>query len=80
MTLSNRSSIYGQLRYAVRTWQSDAQVEVNGELDEALLADIRASNVTRAEVSPRDAAGALIQGITGTILENIGKNQENPGE
>ena len=70
----------GQLRYAVRTWQSDSRVEVNGELDEALLADIRASNVTRAEVSPRAAAGALIQGITGTILENIGKNQKNQGE
>ncbi|MEX2616171.1 MAG: peptidoglycan-binding protein [Alphaproteobacteria bacterium] len=65
--------IDGQLTAAVRTWQSDARVTVDGEVDEALLAEIRASRVTRAEGSPRDAAGTLLQGITDSILENMRK-------
>lgn len=62
--------IDGELRNAVRTWQTDSRVTVNGELDETLLADIRASKVTRAQTTPNDAAGALIRGITDSILGN----------
>jgi|GEM_PF-2239891 peptidoglycan hydrolase-like protein with peptidoglycan-binding domain len=59
----------GDLRNAVRTWQSDAQITVDGELDEALLAEIRASRATRAETTPRDAASTLIQGIADSLLK-----------
>lgn len=67
----------GELRNAVRTWQTDSRVTVNGELDGALLADIRASNVTRNGTTPNNPAGALIQGIADSILGNMGKTTNN---
>lgn len=63
----------GDLRRAVRTWQSDARVTIDGKLDETLLAKIRASNVTRAESTPPpNAANTFIQGISDSITRAVG--------
>lgn len=66
----------GDLRDAVRTWQSDAGITVDGGLDETLLAEIRASNATRAETTPRNAASTFMQGIADSITRAVGEKTE----
>lgn len=62
----------GDLRNAVRTWQSDAQVTIDGGLDETLLAKIRASNFTRAEPTPLSTTSTFFQGISDSITRAVG--------
>lgn len=63
----------GDLRAAIRMYQADAGLDVNGEPSTELLAQVRATPVKGAQ----GGAGALIQGLTGKILESLDKDKKS---
>lgn len=63
----------GDLRAAIRMYQADSGVEVTGEPSAELLAQVQATPVKGAQTG----TGALIEGLTGKILEGLDKNKKS---
>lgn len=62
----------GDLRAAIRMYQADSGVEVTGEPSAELLAQVQATPVKGAQTG----TGALIEGLTGKILEGLDKDKK----
>lgn len=57
---------------AIRAFQQDARLPVDGKASTKLLATIRASTVTAGPLTPEQAVQGIIQGTTTRLLESLG--------
>ena len=56
---------------SIRAFQKDAGLTVDGKASQKLLAEIRASEVTAAPLTPEQAVQGLIEGATRQVIKSI---------